>query len=448
MVQRGKIDRIVIINDHSVALGGAEVIALTSALWLHDRNLPVTVLAGDAGCNTKLDAQGVDVLGMGQQAVVDVPASVAVLRGTYNRQTTTFIAEWIARNDTPRTIYHLHQWAHILSPSVFRALRGVVNRLVLTAHDYFLVCPNGAFMDYPHDSVCQRVPLGASCLTLNCDRRRYSHKVWRVARQMVRNAMFDLGRSDVPITLLHPGMVPQFIRSGARSGNLRVLRNPVEALSRERICAENNREFVFIGRVGREKGADLACLAAREARVPLRVIGDGPMRAELQRAYPEFAFSGWCPRDVLARLAQQARALIMPTRYPEPFGLVAVEALWAGLPVVLTDRALLAAEIEASKGGLCYNAKDGSRLATALANLARDDERVARMSQRAFADTRWMASTPDTWTDALLDLYQERLSVDRSKPSSAYREDPREYSFGQWRSLSSTDGPRDRDQHP
>jgi glycosyltransferase involved in cell wall biosynthesis len=429
------IDRIVIINDHSIARGGAEIIALTSAIWLRNRGFPVTVLSGDAGHNEKLTARGVDVLGMNQQAVIDVPAHVAVLRGTYNRQTARFIADWLARNDTPGTIYHLHQWAHIFSPSVFRALRGVTDRLVLTAHDYFLVCPNGAFMDYPHDVVCRRVPLSVSCLVVNCDRRKYTHKIFRVARQMARAAVIDLGRLGVPITVLHPGMAPEFIRSGTRSGNLRVLRNPVQALSHERIQAECNREFVFVGRVGLEKGADLACRAAREAGVPLRIIGDGPLRSELQRIYSEFTFDGWCSREELANLTKQARALVMPSRYPEPFGLVAVEALWAGIPVVVTNRALLAPEIEASESGICYYADDGG-LPAALARLASNDELVKRTSERAFGCTRWMATTPDTWTDAIIDLYTERLSGHRSKIPSACAEAPREYSCGAWRTLS------------
>jgi hypothetical protein len=64
------IDRVVIINDHSTAVGGAEVIALTSALWLNGRNLPITVLAGDAGHNAKLSAEGIDVVGMGQRPII------------------------------------------------------------------------------------------------------------------------------------------------------------------------------------------------------------------------------------------------------------------------------------------------------------------------------------------------------------------------------------------
>jgi glycosyltransferase involved in cell wall biosynthesis len=413
------IDRVVVISDRSVESGGAEIIALTSAIWLRRRGLPVTVLAGDAGQNERLAALGIEIVGMGQRPVIDLSPQAAIFRGTYNRRTTQFIADWIARNDTPGTIYHLHQWANILSPSAFRALRGINHRLVLTAHDYFLVCPNGGYIDYPRDSVCQRVPLSTSCLAVNCDRRHYSHKVWRVARQLARMAMFDLSRSNVPITMLHPGMKAGFVRGGACAANLRVLRNPVEPLSTERICAQNNREFLFVGRVVREKGTDLLCHAAREAGVPLRVIGDGPMLTELSRKYPEFTFNGWCPREVVAHWAKKARALVMPSRYPEPFGLVAVEALWAGLPVVVGNRALLASDIEASEGGLSYDPHDSGGLTALLTRIARDDALVERMSQRAFADSRWLASTHESWTDALLELYLERLAGDPGHPEFA-----------------------------
>ena len=56
-------------------------------------------------------------------------------------------------------------------------------------------------------------------------------------------------------------------------------------------------------------------------------------REALARQYPEVAFLGWRSREEMADLVGDARLLAMPSRYPEPFGLVALEAMAAGLPV-------------------------------------------------------------------------------------------------------------------
>ena len=101
------------------------------------------------------------------------------MRGLYNRRALTTLAEWIARNDTPETVYHLHVWSQVLSPSAFVALAAVRQRMLITAHDFFLVCPNGAYANYTTGETCALKPLSARCLTTACDKRNHAHKLWR-----------------------------------------------------------------------------------------------------------------------------------------------------------------------------------------------------------------------------------------------------------------------------
>lgn len=181
-------------------------------------------------------------------------------------------------------------------------------------------------------------------------------------------------------------------------------------MERDANQAERNAGFVFVGRLTEEKGPDLAARAARRAGVPLTIIGDGPMLEHLKRAYPEVALPGRQPPEILSALVASARALVWPSRYPEPGGLVAGEALWSGLPVIATEHALIAPEIVARGAGLSCNPHDEEALATALTHLAQDDKIARQMSINAFEQTRHLGTTPQSWVDALIGIYGEAVS--------------------------------------
>ncbi|CAO4167654.1 Glycosyl transferase family 1 domain-containing protein [Methylorubrum aminovorans] len=401
--------RVVVINDASVAKGGATGLAIASIRWFRERDVPVTMIVGDGGANPELVALGVEIVAACGQALTVAPPVTSLVNGLYNRRAETIIGAWIAANDGPGVVYHLHGWSKILSPSVFAALGPVRRRVVVSAHDFFLVCPNGGFTVFPKNEACRRVPLGGDCLTTNCDKRNYAQKTWRVARQAVANYLRHRHMRDVPIVAIHEGMVPLLTLGGLAERNIVVLRNPVVPFRTDRVRAEHNRKAVFIGRLDHEKGPDLAAAAAADAGAPLQIIGDGPLRAQIAQAHPDVEFAGWRTREDIGRLVGDARLLLMTSRYPEPFGLVLIEALWSGLPVVVARDALLAEEIIRLGVGASVNPFETSEFGATLATLMADDEAVARMSRKAFGDIPRIASDPASWTAGLLELYRTRL---------------------------------------
>ncbi len=400
--------RVVIVNDASFAQGGATGLALASARHLRARGLNVTLLTGDAGDAPELAALGIEIVALGRQRLMASAKSKVIIDALYNRDAEKMVGDWIVANDRPDFVYHLHGWAQILSPSVFKALKPVADRLVMSAHDFFLVCPNGAYAFLKSGALCTLTPMSLSCVTANCDRRNYGHKLWRVARQAVRQAVFDFGRFSPPVLAIHESMRPYLARGGIQPSAIRTVPNPVHPFRAERIQAEQNAEFVFIGRLEDGKGPDLAAAAARRAGVTLRIIGDGPMRPMLEQTYPEVLFSGRRSWEEIGPLVARARALVMPSRYPEPYGLVAAEALWSGLPVIAAETAFLAHDIVAHDAGLACDPRDEQAFADALTRLG-DDEVVHRMSINAFEKTRGIGQTFDAWIDDLIANYAERL---------------------------------------
>jgi glycosyltransferase involved in cell wall biosynthesis len=395
--------RVVIVNDVSIARGGATALALLEAKLLRERGITVEFATGDAGENGLFERLGIKVAALGGRRLLDKGATSA-LSGLYNRRTVEALAPRFAAADTPHTIYHVHGWSQILSPSLFAVLAPYRNRVVISAHDFFLACPNGAYADFQKGHACRLRPLSAACLRTNCDKRSYGHKLWRVLRQFIQARALRFEDTRPLVLMIHEAMREPLQRGGLPAAALRTLPNPVTPWSRVRIAAEQNREFLFVGRFAQEKGPDLAAAAARRAGVQMTFVGDGPMLEGLKRRYPEFAFLGRLPPDQVARRAASARALVMPSRYAEPFGLVAVEAMWSGLPALIARDALLAADIVARGAGLAFDPRDETAFSEALRR-ASDDTILREMSVNAFETTRDLGLSPSDWAERLLDQF-------------------------------------------
>src|SRR5271155_135301 len=117
------LERIVVINDVSAAKGGATGLAITSICGFRAMGHPVTLLTGDDGANDALTNDGVEIVSLGQAGLKSSPLHKAAISGLYNHEARRMVSRWIERFDTPNTVYHVHGWAQILSPSIFRALR-------------------------------------------------------------------------------------------------------------------------------------------------------------------------------------------------------------------------------------------------------------------------------------------------------------------------------------
>lgn len=404
------IDRVVIVSDDAVESGGAAAIALASARLLRARGIPVTILNGSSDADDigrKLD---VEIVSLGSSQLLDGNLAASAVRGLFNVAALRFAREWIAANDTPRTVYHVHNWHKVLTPSIFSALNGVASRLFLSAHDYFLVCPNGGQFRYPEEVVCELKPMSAACIRNNCDRRHYAHKLWRVARQAVRERVMDLGRTQATVLAVHEGMVGYLTRGGVAASSIKVLRNPVVPWRDARVTAERNRDVFFVGRLEKDKGVDMVAAAARKAGATLRIIGDGPLREKLKQDHGEAELLGWRSRAEIAELIGSARLLVVPTRWRETFGLVTLEALMSGVPVLVSRLALICDELVRLGCAQSCDPYDEATLASAIATLGEDDDRIREMSEAGFDRTRNLAPTPDAWCDALVRLYEEKLA--------------------------------------
>lgn len=403
------IDRVVVIHDFAAPEGGAGVLATLAAREYARRGIPVTYFAGAiAGAGEGL--AGIELTGLDSVRLLDRRPLSAMVQGFHNSEARDSLRAWIAANDTSRTVYHLHNWSQILSPAIFQGLRGVEERLVITCHDFFNVCPNGSFTHFPASRHCVLKPLSLKCLASQCDRRSSTHKYWRTAREVYLNRLTRPARSKAIFTFLHERMKAKFVESGFIADRMVTLPNPVAAWSPERIPAERNREFLFVGRIGRDKGADLAAEAAAQAGVKLTLIGAGELAESLGGNGADLRMAGWCDRRGILEHARRARALIVPSRVVEPFGLVILEAAMSGLPVIVSERAYLATDVERLGFGLSFDPSVHGRLGEAMSLLAANDAQVELMSRKAKARAGALALSVPEWSERLMALFRTALA--------------------------------------
>ncbi len=407
-------DRVVVINDRSAMVGGASNLAILSAGLLERRGIGVTYLAGDTAEHEKPAGDTINIAG---KPLVQQGRLSAFAGGLYNSKAFETLQDLISMRDTPSTIYHVHGWSKILSPSIFRALAAVRDRTVLHAHDYFLTCPNGGLANYRKQQVCHLRPMSASCLVTQCDKRGYHEKLWRTARHLLREHFYPTGDLPANIVVVHERMRQIFERAGLNVEHVETIRNPVEPFLAEAAEPAAHRTFYFIGRLEPEKGFEEAAQAARIAGVGLHVIGDGAGRSILERNYPEVVIHGWRSRQGMREILRDARAIVISSRVPEPFSLAALEAVSSGIPVIMPDSALLGAEITARECGLVFRSGDTVALAEGLRHLAIDDGLIGKMAQNCRREAPRLAHTATSWIEALMALYGrvlERSEMSRS----------------------------------
>lgn len=401
------LERVVLFHDYSEALGGASYLVQVLIGQLRERHIPVTFIAGDAGrAFTRGD---VEFLPLNGKPLLERSKAGALTKGFYNGRAYRATREWMARNDTPGTVYHVHGWSKILTPAIFAALGPVAKRLVLHGHDYFNCCPNGAFFNYQTERDCALVPFSGVCLRSQCDKSSYAEKLWRTGREALRRTLHAGGTNASRLLMIHPGQQKNFALGQWPRDKLFPVRNPVSPLLPERVRAEDQRGVVFIGRISAEKGADLAASAAARAQLPITFVGDGSESERVHKLNPGAVMLGRQDRAGVARALAKARVAVMPSRWSEPFGLVALEAVASGVPVVVSRRALVAAEIDRAGFGLAVDTGDIEAFAQALTELHTDNERTRAMSLAGHRRYLELCNTETSWADEIVRHYGEVL---------------------------------------
>ncbi len=322
-------------------------------------------------------------------------------------------------------VVHLHQ---VDLPEVVRAVRPNAP-VVISAHVYS-ACTAGVYYFRPgHECTRGHGPGCALNLAFrNCAHIRNPSPLPARYRRTTRRAE---ALRDADLVVSYSSSVDRHL---AANGLLRRRIVPYTATIPPSLGSGHagRRRVVFAGRLVREKGVDVLIRAAREVDAEFIICGDGrrlrALRKLARRCGVEgrIAFKGWLSSEELARELADASVAVVPSLWPEPFGLVGIEALAAGRPVIASATGGITDWLDDGISGLCVKPGDVDELVRALNELLSDPERQRTMGEAGrravaerFSPERHLAAVLEAYGSARASWQAHRQAPTPGPPVSA-----------------------------
>lgn len=270
-------------------------------------------------------------------------------------------------------IVHCHNLFPLVSPAAIREASTQGAGIVMTLHNYRLMCLSGSFHRDGHG--CQeclgRLPwrgvvhrcyresaLASGVLATSLATHRSLHTFDRVDRFLAVSDFVQKKHVEAGISTERIDVAPQFAWPTAQR------EGPGDY-------------FLYVGRLTQEKGANMLVEAWTQNLGRLVVVGDGPEMGHLRAiASPDVEFRGLVSGDAIPALLRGARALLVPSLAHDPAPRSVTEAFAAGVPVLASRRGGLPEAVKHDEAGLLMTPGAADEWQAAARRLSDDDEAI------------------------------------------------------------------------
>ncbi|AFY34483.1 glycosyltransferase family 4 protein [Calothrix sp. PCC 7507] len=263
-------------------------------------------------------------------------------------------------------LVHIQNFFPLISPSVYYAAKSAGLPVVQTLRNYRLLCPNGLFFrdgEVCEDCLGKSVPLPG---VLHGCYRQHHLATTAVASMLTLHRLMHTWTEmvDFYITLT------EFARQKLIAGGLpakKIVVKPNFVHPDPGVGQGSGGYALFVGRLSTEKGLDtlLAAWEHLDGKVPLKIVGDGPLAAQVIASVNRLPNVEWLGRRSMSEvynLMGEAMFVIFPSKWYETFGRVAVEAFAKGTPVIAANIGAIAELVESGRTGLHFTPGDSEDL--------------------------------------------------------------------------------------
>lgn len=326
-------------------------------------------------------------------------------------------------------VVHVHNTHHRLGPSAFWAARRAGAAVVLTAHNYRVLCANAMFLR--EGKPCELCLHGNTVHAIRhrCYRGSRASSAAMAASLAIHHNLGTYQKAIDRLICLTEFQRRKMIEAGFSEQQLVVHGNHVSDPAGDGLEPPPSRErtVLFVGRLGSEKGAqDLLQAWAQGDRDGwrLEIIGDGLERAELERVADgrtDVLFAGWQAPDAVAHRMRKARYVVVPSRWYETYALTVSEAYAQGVPVVVPRHGVFLERVEEGRTAWTFEPGSVASLARVIDHvLALDDAewQVASVAARRAFEAQ---DDAEAHLRALLAVYADALAARQMR---AQRHDP------------------------
>lgn len=299
-------------------------------------------------------------------------------------------------------VIHCNNIHSQLSPIIIEIAHSRHIPTVWTMHDYKLLCPRYDCLQggvqpctecftHPWAVVrhrCMKGSLPASLLAYAEACRWERHRVARCVDAFIAPSVF---------------MHDQLVAAGIPAARVQTLYHFIDSRRCEAPEAPRADYYCYVGRLSAEKGLKTLLEAAAKCPHTLKVVGDGPLRAELEAQYAgcgQIEFLGYQPWESIRDLVSRARCVVVPSEWYEVFGLVIMEAHCLGTPVV-GARIGAIPELIAEDNGVLFRPGDHRALHNAI-----DRVYSTTFDHRLIAQRAQATYTQEGYYRRLMGVYQ------------------------------------------
>lgn len=263
-------------------------------------------------------------------------------------------------------IIHVHNFFPIASPSIFFTAHKANIPIIMTLHNYRLICPNALL--YRNNAVCElciHKPFALDGVVHGCYRdsrlqtfllavttwfhafsRTWQHKITRYTaltyfeKRKFLDASLSLKEQQITIK-------PNFVQDHGYD------------LKKEDY-------FLYVGRLSVEKGIETILNTFKNSNIPLYLLGTGPLEEKVKESmntHPNIVWLGFQHKEDVIKKLRGAKALIFSSACYETFGMSIIEAFSTGTPVICSDHGAPAELVDHMKTGFHFQSGSSMDLA-------------------------------------------------------------------------------------
>ncbi len=262
---------------------------------------------------------------------------------------------------------------------------------VRTVHIHNPYCPSGTRYLSRWQTPCDRAYSLTGCLWGHVVDRCGSVRPRKMQKRFRRIGEQRAIHRHVPVLAVSRFVKEQMVRSGYDEEQIAVLHSPAPQTDAAHVPPPEDGppRFLFMGRIVAQKGVAWLLRAFAQVKTPayLDIAGEGGQQADMEElartlgVADRVTFHGWVPAEHVDALIQAARAVVFPSVWHEPAGLVTLEAAALGRPVIASRTGGIPEYVDAAYAFL-VPPNDTGALAARIQELAQDRARAEAMGRR------------------------------------------------------------------
>jgi len=309
-------------------------------------------------------------------------------------------------------LVHLHNIYHQISPSILSVIKKFKIPIVMTVHDYKLICPN--YILYTKNSTCQRCrgQKYYNALKYRCLKNSFFASL-AVMIEMYFHKFLKIYQKNIDLFIAPSNFVKEkLIYFGLPANKIAVLPHFINPkLTEHQNCSPEN-YFLYLGRLKEEKGVELLLRAMKELpETNLKIIGTGPEEQALKKYVKEnnltnINFLGKLNQEKISDLIKNSLAIIIPSRVWETFGLTGAEALAYQKPVIASAMGGLPEIIIDGKTGLLFSSENIGELMEKMKWVLNNKEAAQKLGEQGYNFIKANLS-PEEHYDKLMKIYEQ-----------------------------------------